>query len=256
MPVVVPLLALGAAYLAIRGAKGPQPESAVSDADAESVDTAADSGSGSSGNQTVTTGIDWTPLATEMGGSIPVDFLLRWIQKESGGNPCSKGVWGGPWEAGIGQVYFDKDQRSTAIFGATLDQLRAACVIDSQTVARPLTDDEMRIQMSSLVDMATRYIVVAGGKLDALGETWGAGDILCLAKLYHALPVLCTTHLSLASHDGHASSWDDYVSYMESMSKDELIAFDLRAGYTAGHGAAPYYPIARLFANAQSTGRG
>jgi hypothetical protein len=79
------------------------------------------------------------------GSGVPIEFLLSWVQHESYGNPCSLGIPG--VEAGIAQTYHPDDDR----FGATFDQLRAACVPDTQTLARPLTADEKDLQVKSLV---------------------------------------------------------------------------------------------------------
>lgn len=244
MPVIVPILAFSAAYALI---KSENAEPVKSDSPVDN-----DEPTGSDGYQPNPSPIDWQPLIEEMRGDIPADYLDRWIAKESGGNPCSEGAWGGPWEAGIGQVYFDRDQRYTQQFGVTLDKLRSCCSGDSQSMARQPNDDEMRIQMSSLIAMAYRYIGIAKSR----APEWQESDILCLAKLYHALPVLVTTHLSLAKQDGMADSWDSYRDYLGNMTRDEVLSLDQRAGYSAGRGAAPYWPLDRLFSNAQLTGRG
>ena len=258
MPIVIPLLAIAGAYAALKGQQDEPEESGDATSDDTEVPTPSEPDP-NTGSEPVT-GINWSTLIEEMRGSVPSDYLHRWIygvpgsgfNGESGGNPCSKGVWGGPWEAGIGQVYFDRDQRNTPQFGVTLDQLRSCCVVDSQSVARTPTGEEMRYQVSSLVAMATKYISLAGSR----NTGWDGEGILCLAKLYHALPVLVTTHLTAAIQDGQAGSWDEYRAYLGSMTRDEVLAIDQRMGYAAGHGAAPYWPLDRLFSNAQLTGRG
>lgn len=200
--------------------------------------------------------IDWAPLVDSMRGEIDGGFLMRWIRKESDGNPCSKGAWDGPWEAGIGQVYFDKNERNAVKFGVTLDQLRECCYIGSELMASPVTDVQMQANVKSLVGMASAYMSIAMGKLYALSENWSKSDVQCLAKLYHALPILVTTHLSIASQDGMASDWDSYRAYLGQMDRDGILSIDQRAGYPPGKGAAPYWPLDRLFDNAQFTGRG
>lgn len=243
MPIVVPLLALGAAYVALRSAETPAEEPTPPTPDTGSEDTQ------------VTSAVDWNPLIAELAGEIPAEFLVRWKDRESGGNPCSKGAWGGPWEAGIGQAYYERAERSSRVFGVTLDELRGMCATDTQTMTRAPTDEEMRAHVSQLVEMARQYIATARFKLDALSLYWSEEDVLCLAKLYHALPVLVTTHLSVAAQDGKASSWDDYRQYLGSMEQSEVRQIDVRAGYQTG-GAAPYWPLDRLYNNAQLTGRG
>lgn len=200
--------------------------------------------------------VDWSALIEEMCGDVPADFLARWIHWESGGNPCSKGMWGGPWEAGIGQVYFGVKERNKRNFGATLDELRECCYVGSQKMATAPTDNQKRVNVLSLVAMASEYIGIAKRKTAALGLAWPESDILCLAKLYHALPVLCTTHLSVAATDGAADSWDAYRAYASGLSRDDVLAWDQVAGYPPGKGAARFYPLDRLFDNAEKTGRG
>lgn len=252
MPFVIPVLAFGAAYALIKGSQSGDAAPDTPDSPDDPAANTAESTEPNTGSAPVSTsGINWQPIIEEMRGDIPADFLNRWIARESGGNPCSKGAWGGPWEAGIGQVYFDRDQRNTAQFGVTLDQLRACCVTDSQALARQPTDEEMRAQVSSLVAMAAKYVTLASSRIQ-----WSESDTLCLAKLYHALPVLVTTHLSVAVNDGMADNWNAYRNYLGTMTRDELLEIDVRAGYKPGHGAAPYWPIDRLFNNAQLTGRG
>lgn len=244
MPVVIPLLALGAAYAFAR-VRGVESQSEEPKPEPEPQE-----------GPEVKVTIDWEPYLNDLKGDLDGQFLARWIAKESSGNPCAIGVWGGPWEAGIGQVYFDKDQRDATVFGATLNQLRECCYIGSEKMASPPTEVQIRVNAESLVNMARGYMNMAQGKIDALGEVWSPSDIQCLAKLYHALPVLATTHLSHASQTGQASDWNAYRSYMGGLDKQGLIAVDTEMGYPSGKGAAPYWPVDRLFDNAQFTGRG
>ena len=199
--------------------------------------------------------IDWKPLISAA-TDIDADFLMRWVEKESDGNPCSKGIWGGPWEAGIAQVYYDKNQRNASVFGATIDQLRTACELDTQRQIRDLTDAEKALQVSSLVKMADNYLGIARTKLAALGLNWAETDVQCLAKLYHALPVLATSHLSYAAQNGHADYWDDFDNFESSSTREEIIAIDAAMGYAPGKGAAPFWPIGRFFDNARYVGKG
>lgn len=242
MPIPIPLIALGAAYAA----------TLVPRASEEVGPAAPDDTSG----DVMPHSIDWNPLIEEMRGEISADFLRRWMERESGGNPCAKGMWGGPWEAGIGQVYFGEDQRHTSQFGVTLDDLRACCYIGSERMASYPTDAQMRANVSSLVMMATKYTSVARNRLSAIGVEWSDLDVQCLAKLYHALPVLVTNHLSVAYRNGMASDWNTYRSYYGNMSREEVIEADLAAGYKAGKGAARFWPLDRLFENAEYTGKG
>lgn len=199
----------------------------------------------------------WDDILEELRGELPLEFLQRWIAKESGGNACATGSYGGPWEVGIGQLYFDRDQETARQYGATLSELRSYCDGTSQRQSRKMSDDERRLNVSAtLIGPANAYLSIARQRLTSIGAAWTEEDTLCLAKLYHALPVLVTAHLSVANEDGNAYSWDAYRGYVGNMTRDEVLEFDRRAGYTPPGGAAAYWPLDRLFANAQYTGRG
>jgi hypothetical protein len=193
---------------------------------------------------------EWTTLLEELRGDIPLPFLLRWIARESGGNPCSVGSTsqlqrdGWAREAGIGQLYFESvNQR---VYGVTVGELRGACDSGSQTATRELTDDEQRAQVASLVAMAGDYLRRGRALLARLGESWLEPDELCLAKLYHALPALPKSFLPAASNAGNATTWLAFREWVLALSPDEIDGID--------HGARPYYPYLRLFQNAEYTG--
>lgn len=246
MPVVLPLIGLGAAYLALRrGSDVPAAEPSPIQSTSEGQDATAQSST------------NWSALIDELRGDLPSEFISRWMSRESDGNPCATGVFGGPWEVGVGQLYFDRDQSSATLYGSTLSSLRAYCDGNSQRQSRELTGDEMRANLkSTLIAPAIQYRATVSDKLSGLGLTWSAGDILCLTKLFNALPILTTTHLSYAANSGHADDWDSYREYMAALSREEVVAIDVEMGYASGSGAAPYYPLTRLFDNAQFVGRG
>lgn len=251
MPLVIPLLALGAAYALTRRD--------VSGVESQSVEPTPEPEPDATPEETVVQKtVDWAPYIDQLRGDLDGAFLARWVAVESNGNPCAIGVWGGPWEAGIGQVYFDinPNQRDATVFGATLNQLRECCYIGSEKMASAPTDAQIHANVVSLVAMARSYMAIAQSKLDGLGLTWPTSEVQCLAKLYHALPTLVTTHFSAAAQEGQAGTWDAYRFWLGSMDKDGVLAVDQQMGYPSGKGAAPKWPLDRLFANAESTGRG
>lgn len=85
----------------------------------------------------------WSSLVQQYAGSIPLPFLLAWIQKESAGNPCS---YTSLHESGIWQLM---PPGNTNVAGTTEAALRAACVGATQTASRPLTADEATHQVKS-----------------------------------------------------------------------------------------------------------
>lgn len=220
MPVPIPLIALGAAYLATRAA----PLSA----------------SGNDANMKVIPLPEWDPLIDELAPEIG-DFLRRWITRESGGNPCSIGMWGGPWEAGLGQIYFAKEyQQGDKVRGVTMAELRVGCGDgSSQRLTRALTDEEKRPHVTSLVAEAREFIA----KAITSAPEWSDEDQLCLAKLWHGLPAFA----SMAP--GGFGSWDEFRAWMESLTRDEMTERNAGAGRF-------YSKLTDLMNNAQSVGRG
>jgi hypothetical protein len=85
----------------------------------------------------------WAPLLERYRGSIPLQYLFAWIQKESNGNPCSYTTLR---ESGIFQLMWPHNLSEG---GTTEDQLRAACVGTTQKAARTLTDAELEEQIRS-----------------------------------------------------------------------------------------------------------
>jgi len=119
-----------------------------------------------------------------------MDFLLHWVEVESRGNPCAEGIIahdGFHVEAGIGQVYFDRDRGANpVVHGVTSAQLRLGCTgphCDSIRVDRGA-------QVRSLVRMAGEAYLTATRHLAAQGLTWSDRDVLRLTKLVHALPAV------------------------------------------------------------------
>lgn len=193
--------------------------------------------------------LQWQDELADQAPELDTAVLLRWIQRESDGNPGAVGSIkqllrdGWAREAGIGQVFFES--RGQRVFGVTTDELRAGAMAGSQSLSRDLTPPERLAQTSSLIAMCRAYIVDGGHVLVELGAEWSAPDIYCLAKLKHALPVLAGTFLR---HCPDAGSWDSFRAWLESISLPESI--ELYAGSTT------YYPWTRYLNNAQYTGRG
>lgn len=248
----LPLVALGAAGAAALVALAAD---AGADADAgPAQDTTNDEDSTVSSSTSASPDLSgrtlsWRDELARQAPELDTDVLLRWIQRESDGNPGAVGSIkqlqrdGWAREAGIGQVYFEtRDQR---VFSVTSAELRAGALAGSQSLSRDLTEPERLAQTSSLILMARAYIIDGGSVLADLGAQWSAADIYALAKLKHALPVLAGTFLR---HCPDPSSWDAFRSWLEALSLVESLPL------YAGSGA--YYPWTRYLNNAQYTGRG
>lgn len=196
----------------------------------------------------------WGVELDTMRGSIPLDFLLRWMQRESGGNPCSLGRNDSVGiEAGIGQVFFSPPTQR--LYGVTSADLRTYC--DGQTQTRELTADERMQQAQSFVGMAGQYIVRAKQVTDKHDVYWSpTDDLLCLAKLNHALPILLGVYFDAAASQWQHITWNSYRGFLDGLSRDEALEIDRSGGYPVGSGGAPYWPFSRFCSNAQYAGRG
>jgi hypothetical protein len=148
----------------------------------------------------------WRPLVTEMAGDILVEVLLRWIKRESGGNPCATGApaksGSGSIENGIFQLYSPDDDRF-----ATPAQLHGA-FCSGQTCIRDLTLEEARIQVASGIAQVTSLRNLARAHLKAAGVVWqeGSSDFWSLVKMEHNIPVACRDYLKTL----RPASWSEF----------------------------------------------
>jgi hypothetical protein len=148
----------------------------------------------------------WRPLVTEMAGDIPVEVLVRWIKRESEGNPCATGApaksGGGSIENGIFQLYSPDDDRF-----ATPAQLHGA-FCSGQTCIRDLTLEEARIQVASGIAQVTSLRNLARAHLKGAGAVWqeGRSDFWSLVKMEHNVPVVCRDYLKTL----RPTSWSEF----------------------------------------------
>lgn len=126
----------------------------------------------------------WRPLLARMAPDLPVDFLLGWIDEESGGNICSLGIPG--VEAGLFQTFHPSDDK----FGASFSQLRPAC--SGQSLTRPLTTDEQVLQAQVGINKVSFMRDRARQTLAAVGAVWleASTDFWNWVKLGHGLPAM------------------------------------------------------------------
>jgi len=187
----------------------------------------------------------WRPLVTELANGIDVDFLLTWIQHESGGNPCATGIPNK--ETGLFQSYHPYDDRH----GATFEELRKACDPGKQTAHRPLTAAEQRIQVSTGIALVRACMDVATRTLYSIGARWSARDHYCLAKLWHALPAAVYRFplVYAVKHKRPPSSWAELRTWVRSLSDEAVIEM--------APAVRPWASLAqrdRLFDNAERVG--
>ncbi len=187
----------------------------------------------------------WRSLVTELANGLNVDFLLTWIQHESGGHPCATGIPGK--ETGLFQTYHPHDDRH----GATFDGLRTACAPGKQTEQRPLTEAEQRLQVATGIALVRACVEVATTALKGVGAQWGVRDRYCLAKLVHALPayVYRFPKAYADKHERPPRSWAEFRTWVRSLPEDAVIAID--------KGVRPWASVEqrdRLFDNAERAG--
>lgn len=150
----------------------------------------------------------WRPLVTAYAGGIPVDFLLAWIQKESGGDPCS---YTSLRESGIFQLM---PPDNTNVGGTSEAALRAQCSGGSHSQTRPLTDAEAQLQVQSGIRYINYAIDQAQQKLNAAGVSWprSSTSFWQMVKLVFNYPGPIVGWLNAATQKlGHPPvDWDEF----------------------------------------------
>lgn len=143
-----------------------------------------------------------------------VDFWLAWIQRESGGNPCS---WTSLRESGLFQLM---PPDNTARGGTTEQLLRAACVPNSGSLARSLVEADIREQMVSFQKYLAYITQRARDKLAAVGSSWSESspDFWQMVKFQHTLPAPTVKWLSnaKAALGRPPQSWAEITPYAAS----------------------------------------
>jgi len=127
--------------------------------------------------------------------TLDLDFVMKWIEVESGGNPCAVGSFkqrgpdGHPRELGIAQFYNPDDLIRIKLTG---NQLRAYCIPETQKLSRPLTAEEMRQQAQATIDLILYCRQRAIRDLQEIGASWDrkGRDFYALIKLQHGLPIV------------------------------------------------------------------
>lgn len=139
--------------------------------------------------------VRWTDLVKRYAGSIPVPFLLAWIQKESNGNPCSYTTLR---ESGIFQLMWPGNLNEG---GTTEEKLRAACVGTTQSASRALTGGETEEQVRSglqYVNYAREYARKYVNWPESNPDFWR------MVKMVHVAPA------RVKQYAPGASSWAEF----------------------------------------------
>ncbi len=189
-----------------------------------------------------TWGLAITPYAALY--NIQVPYVLRWLDEESGGNPCAigyppaHGPDGNPREMGIAQFYNPDD---LAALGMTGNQLRAYCVPGDQhsimykgklvkgfssSLLRPLTKAEMEVQAKGTIGLIAKSMKAATADLMNVnaGTSWSrlTRNYWNLVKLQHGLPGISRSGLpAVTKYLGHAPySWNEFRNNISKVKLD------------------------------------
>lgn len=167
--------------------------------------------------------------------NVQVPYAAKWMDMESGGNPCAvgrpdaHGPDGNPREMGVAQFYNPDDLTR---FGLTGTELRAYCVPGdqhemvykgktikgfSQNMIRPMTKTEMEKQANATVDLIRTSKKEALSdllRINATSSAWSSmrRDFWRLVKLQHGLPGLSRSGLpAVAQYLKRAPiDWDEF----------------------------------------------
>jgi hypothetical protein len=161
----------------------------------------------------------WRDDVTGQAGTLPVNFLLAWIQTESNGNPCS---WTSLSEAGIFQLMAGDNiaQGGTSL---ALQHPVPPCVSGSQTTAyrTSLTDDQAAEQVRGgiqYVNYCRSQVDAALGLYGYAGQPgWADSDwsYWCMVKMWHVAPADVAKMLVAGlGGGGIPADWDAMMTYV------------------------------------------
>lgn len=111
----------------------------------------------------------WRPLAEQFSGDAPPNFLLYWIDGESGGNRCNLTTSAGFPEVGL----FQLDPGNAKLAGTDQDTLRAGCSGQTDTDG---TDADRMTAMTTGVEYIKALKALARQRLRAVGADWSESD--------------------------------------------------------------------------------
>jgi hypothetical protein len=175
---------------------------------------------------------------------LPEDFLIAWIDHESGGNAASLGA---ATEVGIFQI----DMQDGPRFGGSVETLHTNFApYGKQTATRALTEAEKDLQVTTGLAMVRAYVERARSHANSVGADWpeGSSDFWKLVKWQHALPAYSLPLLQLyKTKNGRApDTFDGWASWVNVQERPSFVS--TRYWNTGGTGLEKY------FKNAQKVG--
>jgi hypothetical protein len=191
----------------------------------------------------------WRSYFEQSGTDLPIEFILDWIQRESGGNPCSYTTY---HESGILQLMPPHD---TDAAGTTEDALRTMCIPGTGQMAKPidqLSDEEIHEQVWSSIVYVNNKRALAHQLLHNVGTDWSesTANFWSLVKLLHSLPSL-TDYLPVAAQQlsRGPANWDEFIQFVPQSTKNDhwlKVSSDIGA-YGAGGGKSRAWVSVLLF---------
>ncbi len=208
----------------------------------------------------------WEVLIIAMAGDRPWQYVMKWMDAESGGNACAtgapgaKGPDGQPREIGLFQLYNPDDFNR---LGYKTSEFRTYCIPGTSKQSRALTGDEMRRQVQSGLDLIDSCRKGANRDLNDNGGNWDrhGRDYYALVKMQHGLPGLAHSGLKAVTKKlGHfPRDFDQFRTTLATLPPSELDSGTRAYMHDGGKppkivalcGQSPNF--VRIFNNAQNT---
>lgn len=152
----------------------------------------------------------WRSLVSQYAADAPTDFLLDWMDKESGGNRCNLTTSAGFNETGL----FQLDNGNAAMAGVDPATLRNGCAGQTDTSG---TSDDQTLAVSSGVAYIKALKALTHQELLAGGTDWdeSTADFWSLVRLQHAAGTGAVSHwlaAATANLGQGPTNWADFVS--------------------------------------------
>lgn len=191
----------------------------------------------------------WRGALEQAAPDIPTNFLVAWLDEESGGNECSTGILTpGKQEAGIWQTMHPQDDK----YGATYEQLRQGC--SGQQLVDPSAVDR-EAQMAG-VNLVRDYMAIATARLASAGVRWDrtSSDYWKAVKSIHGVPCILSEALpAVVARYGVPSSWEDFWEKAMTLSPSQLPSCGRYLGSMSTQGRRNR--LDDIFENAASAGK-
>ena len=157
----------------------------------------------------------WRSLVTQLAGDLPTDFMIAWIDVESGGNPCD---YTSLRESGISQLMYP-DNLNTAHTTEAAQHPVPPCVAGTSSSASysSLSPSQQNDQVQGMVTYVNAMRANAHAQLQAVGTDWdeSTGDFWKLVKMNHVAPATIPPALqaALAANGTPPPDWATFAQF-------------------------------------------